>query len=177
MVFDVGRFGAFLSTRDRGAKVRGEFEQYAQKMKAGETATISFQGVEAVTISFADEFVGRLFSSRAAGDLPEIGLVITGANEDIKEALTICLDRRDSVAAVRRGRSLDLLTLDDHMSETFEVARDLKKFKASDIAAELGISAQNANNRLKKFVDAGALTRQRTAPDGGGKEFLYSLPT
>lgn len=176
MEYEVARFGSFLATRDKGAKVREDLESLLRKLPDGETAVISFKGVEAVTISFADEFIGRLFASRAAGDIPEVGLVISNVNDELREALALCLERRGTTVAIRRGRGLELLGGDPYLTETYVRARARKQFRASMIAADLSITAQNANNRLKRLVAAGALLRSRTAPEGGGKEFVYTLP-
>jgi hypothetical protein len=174
--YEVTRFGSFLATRDKGAKVREELEHQIRKLPEGETAAISFKGVEAVTISFADEFVGRLFAARASGDIPAVALVVRDVNDEIREALALCLERRGTVAAARRGKGLELLAGDEYLTETYARAQARREFRASDIAGDLGISAQNANNRLKRLVEAGALIRLRTAPEGGGKEFVYRLP-
>jgi hypothetical protein len=175
-VYDVARFGAFLATRDKGAKVREDLERLIRKAPDGTTAVISFKGVDAVTVSFADEFIGRIFAARAAGDVPEIALVVADVNEEVREGLSLCLERRGAAATVRRGKRLELLGGDRFLTETFERAQERKVFRAAEIAHDLGISAQNANNRLKRLVDAGALLRTRTSPEGGGKEFLYHLP-
>lgn len=176
MQYEVGRFGAFLATRDTGAKVREELERQIRTIADGETVEVSFDDVEAVTVSFADELVGRLFSSHAAGDLPEVALVLSGLNQEVREAVAVCLERRGAVAARRFRRGLELLAADAFLLETFERARARKEFRASDIASDLGISPQNANNRLRRLVAAGALLRHRVAPEGGGKEFVYRLP-
>ncbi|MEV6192912.1 winged helix-turn-helix transcriptional regulator [Streptomyces sp. NPDC051920] len=54
------------------------------------------------------------------------------------------------------------------------------EFRTAQLAETLGISLPNANNRLQRLVEAGALHRQRgSGPDRGGKEFTYrvSRPT
>lgn len=174
--FDVSRFGSFLATRDTGSKVRDELEREARSVGDGATILVSFDAVEAVTISFADEFIGRLLAARASGDLPEVAIVITDLNDEVREALSVCLERRDVSAVAREGRQLRLLAGDEYLGATFDAARKRKEFRAGDIASDLGITPQSANNRLKKLVDYGALTRARTAPRGGGKEFIYRVP-
>lgn len=175
--FDVSRFGSFLATRDTGSKVRDELEREARNVGDGETILVSFDDVEAVTISFADEFIGRLFAARASGDLPEVAIVITNLNHEVREALAICLERRGVAAVATKGRKLELLTADEYLKATFAAAMRRKKFRAGDMASDLGITPQSANNRLKKLVEFGALTRKRTAPTGGGKEFIYRIPS
>lgn len=177
MRFEVSAYGSYLATRDKGAKIREELERKIRLLPTGDTVEISFAGVEAVTISFADEFIGRLFTAHAAGDLPEVALVLTGLNQEVHEALDVCLERRDELAVHRHGRTAELLgATDELLDETYERARARKQFRATELADDLGISPQNANNRLKWLVEAGALLRTRTSPEGGGKEFVYRAP-
>lgn len=178
MRFDVTAYGSYLATRDTGAKVRDELEHDLRRASAGETVEVSFADVEAVTISFADEFLGKLVTERAAGLLlPDVALIVTNLNDEVREALHVCLERRDGVAVYRHGRRHELLgATDDILNQTFERARARQEFRASELADDLGISPQNANNRLKRLVEAGALLRVRTAPKGGGKEFVYRAP-
>lgn len=177
MEFEISGYGAFLATRDKAAKIREELERKIRQLKPSEVVEISFSGVEAVTVSFADELIGRLFTSHAAGDLPEVALILTDLNDEVREALHICLERRDEIAVMRKGRRHELIgSVDDHLRSTYEKARARKEFRATELADDLGITPQNANNRLKSLIGAGALVRTRTSPEGGGKEFVYRTP-
>jgi predicted transcriptional regulator len=59
------------------------------------------------------------------------------------------------------------------LAETVKRAVELESFRAAELAEALGLSAQAVNNRLKAAQTAGAVTRERVVPEGGGKEFLY----
>ncbi|MBC6463848.1 winged helix-turn-helix transcriptional regulator [Actinomadura sp. HBU206391] len=62
------------------------------------------------------------------------------------------------------------------LTETYQAARELQQFRATELAARLGTTPQNINNRLKKLVAAGAVLKQRvTDLERGGKEFGYAL--
>lgn len=177
MRFEVSPYGSYLATRDTGAKVRDELERDLRRVAAGTTVEVSFADVKAVTISFADEFLGKLITERSTGLLSDVALVLTKLNDEVREALQVCLERRDVVAAHRHARTYELLgATDDIVEETYERARARKEFRASELADDLRISPQNVNNRLKRLADAGALIRTRTAPEGGGKEFVYRVP-
>ena len=61
------------------------------------------------------------------------------------------------------------------MASTFAAVPRGSEFKANDVAEALGLSAQNANNRLKRLAASGALRKSRSATSGrGGKEFVYT---
>jgi predicted transcriptional regulator len=79
----------------------------------------------------------------------------------------------------RSGRRNQYRLLGDAaiLADTYAATRRLGDFRAAQLAEELGISLPNANNRLKKLVEAGALYRERgSGPERGGKEFTYCLP-
>lgn len=172
---EVHRFGAFLSTRSTGAKIRDELELAVRSARAQEIE-IDFSGVEAVTISFADEFIGRLMSARAAGDLGDPTVVVVGLNDEVEEALSICLERRGAVAVAHDEEGLRLLGGDAIAARTFDAAVARGTFRATDLAADLSITPQNVNNRLKHLTASGALQRKKDAPQTGGREFLYVAP-
>jgi hypothetical protein len=136
-----------------------------------------FGGVDAMTISFADEFLGRFYVHLAAGPARPAGVLLTGLNEETAEAVAICLQRRELVAASRDGDQWQLLGAQDYLAESYQHALRLRCFKAADLAESLGITPQNANNRQKRLVEAGAIHRERVIPAGrGGKEYQYALP-
>jgi hypothetical protein len=143
-------------------------------MPEGEMLVIDFTDVEDVTFSFADECVARLIVARSAGEFEGKGIALTGMNEDLRETVAAVLERR-SVAAVEIGDEPTIVGDDAFLSETLRVAVKLGSFRAADLANELGLSPQAANNRLKHLVTTGAVIRHRVVPEGGGKEFHYRV--
>jgi hypothetical protein len=68
-----------------------------------------------------------------------------------------------------------LLGKAEFLQATYAEALALGTFGATELATALGITPQNANNRLKRLADAGAICRHRLqASDKGGKEFVYT---
>ncbi|WP_158289934.1 STAS-like domain-containing protein [Micromonospora sp. S4605] len=173
--FSVDQFGAFLATRSKAQQARERLEREIKSAGAGTVVTVDFNGVEAMTISFADEFLGKLYTALSAGDHPTAGVRLAGLNEETREAIDICLERRDLIAlALDDGPTL--LGRTEPLQETFDAVLQLREFRAADLATRLSITAQNANNRLKRLVDAAALHRRQAAVSNrGGKEFVYTL--
>lgn len=173
--FDVGEHGQvqFLATRGKGRAAREELEDRI-KQEHPDGVLIDFTHVEAMTISFADEFLGRFYASLAAGDVLAGAVVLLGLNEENLETVRICLERRElAAAAVIEGRPA-LLSALEYLVETYDRALGRDTFSALDLSAELGISPQNMNNRLKRLVEARAIQRRRVTSDRGGKEFTYT---
>jgi hypothetical protein len=178
MDYRVGDWGAFLATRERGRRVREAIEECLNRANPGETVEIDFSGVDAVTVSFGDESIAKLVIAREAGDFADRGMVIVGANDEVTETLETVLSRRKLAAAtVDDGHSVVAIGDKGWVPATLEAAVDLKVFSAADLAAKLGLTPQAANNRLKTLVASGAVARELTVPERGGKEFSYRTVT
>jgi hypothetical protein len=175
--FDVGQHGEFefLATRSKGRDVRGELEDQISRLRPDEVV-IDFTSVEAMTISFADEFVGRLYTSVASGDIVASLVLLTGLNEENLATVSICLERRELPAAAIIDSQPVLIGAPDYLAETYEQAVRLGTFSALELADRLRVSSQNMNNRLKRLVEAGAVRRRRITSGRGGKEFMYTTP-
>jgi len=175
--FAVRPDGEYAATRQRGRVAREDLEGQVASYSQPSGVLIDFAGVRDMTGSFADEFLGRFYASLATGDVPSQAVVLLGLNDETREAVTLCLERRDLAAvAIIDGRPT-LLGGPEHLSETYRHALNLESFSAVDVSTLLNISPQNANNRLKRLVSAGAVLRRQIAPDRGGKEFVYTVPS
>lgn len=177
MDYDVAaKWNAFLATRERGRRVREDIETALAKLAPGDNLVLNFSGVEGITVSFGDECVAKLILARSSGDFEDRGLVVTGANEDVRETLEAVLSRR-KYSAIALSDSGEPIVLGERgwLPSTLTEAIQLRSFSASDLADALGITAQAANNRLKVLVTSGAVARERIVPEGGGKEFSYKV--
>jgi hypothetical protein len=96
MTFQLASYGAVFSTRPLGAKLR---DQALSERHGGDVLTISFAGVQSVSYSFADEFLGPIMVEGKANltDVPEqLQGIILGALErrgmtvDESEIFSIC---------------------------------------------------------------------------------------
>lgn len=176
LLYDVSQHGTFLATRNTARKVRESLEDIAASL-VREEVLIDFSGVAAMTISFADEFLGKFYTSVAAGDVVVPVVLLRGLNEDTEETISICLQRRELLAAAVVKREIRLIAAPEFLVETYRHATGLRKFRASDLSERLGITLSNVNNRLKRLAATGTLRRERSSPSNrGGKEFVYSVP-
>ncbi|MBM0202918.1 hypothetical protein JNW90_07270 [Micromonospora sp. STR1s_5] len=175
LTYAVSAHGDFLATRGVARTALRDLEDRIS-FGAATHVVIDFTDVKAMTISFADEFLGRYYSALAANDRPPTTVLLTGLNEENQETVAVCLERRELFAAEVNHGHIALIAASEVLDQTFEVAAELHRFTATDLAEQLSISAPNANNRLKRLVAARALIRQRGIAERGGKEFTYSLP-
>jgi hypothetical protein len=57
--FAIGHLGPFLATRDRARVTRLELEDTISADPAVQVLVLDLSGVEAMTVSYADELIGR----------------------------------------------------------------------------------------------------------------------
>ncbi len=171
--------GPVAATRERGREVRERLEDLLRSAAVGEVIEIDLTAVEAMTVSFADELIGRLMTARQAGEFEGQAVVIRGKGEDVRETVQAVLERRRSGALYRdqAAGAVKPLAGPPWFSETVAEAQRLRTFSALDLAKGLELSPQAANNRLKQLSASGAVIRERTVPAGGGKEYEYRAPS
>jgi len=166
----------FLATRDRGRRVREDVEREIGQLDAGRTLALDFAGVEGVTVSFGDELLAKLVIDRATGQSVDRGLVVEGANEDVRETLeTVLLRRKVAAVSIDADGHPEVLGGPGWLPETLSAAVELRSFSAAELAERLSLTPQAANNRLSGLVATGGVVRERIVPEGGGKEFGYRV--
>jgi hypothetical protein len=166
--------GPVGATRQRGEKERQLLEQLLRDSAPGDLVEVDLTALEAMSVSFADELIGRFLADRLSGDFQDRAVVIVGGSEDVRETLEAVLERRDAGALYRdQHGTVEALAGPSWFRETVEQANDLREFSANDLAARLNKSPQAVNNRLKQLAASGAVLRERGVPQGGGKEFTY----
>lgn len=175
MYFLVPTEKGLLTTRAHGEELRDQLERdfNAQRPRNLE---MSFGDVAALTISFADEFLGRFLTEIRATTQDPVLVLLTGLTDDTWQEVDVVLERRKIGAAFVKDGQLDFLGGDRYLKETFRQAAKADHTTPAELAARLGTTVQNVNNRLKKLVELGALERSRVNLVGGGREFSYQVP-
>jgi hypothetical protein len=174
--FSVLQLGNFPATRGLGQDGRARLDDLLGE-REGIDLAIDFAGVDVMNISFADEFLGKFLASH---DFSVTGTTvrIEGLNADNRYSVVVCVERRGTQVVVVEPDGALTLIGDKMLAETFDQAVALGTFKANDLAEAIGLTAQNANNRLKRLAEAGAVRKtQVTGSSHGGREYLYeALP-
>lgn len=168
--------GTLAATRARGLQYRQELESILATVPSDEVVVISFQAVKAMTGSFTDEFLGKLLVARAAGLTGRAPVILTGLTEETAEEVDLCLERRKTAALWADDATVRLLGGDETLKQTFAAGARRGEFRTGELAADLGTTQPNMNNRLKRLLEAGALLRDRQDPAIGGREFVYRVP-
>lgn len=171
-----------LTTREAGERARHSIERHIASLRTpNEVVALDFGGIKAISAPFAEQSIGLLLSGRLAGYYEEHPFVILEANRDVRETIgTVLRLRHLSVLSITRDDGAELLGAEETLRNTMETAVQLGDqqgdFSVNDLARELHLSAQAANNRLKQLVQSGALARRRVSPDRGGRQFRYIVP-
>ncbi|MCW2833255.1 MAG: hypothetical protein JWN68_1208 [Nocardioides sp.] len=173
VMFSVNQLAEFPTSRAQGREGRARLEDLIADNR-GLDLTIDFAGVLAMTISFADEFLGKFLATLDATS-HDMTVCVSGLNPENAETIEVCLERREvPVVVAEDGGHLGLLG-DELLQETYLAAAARGSVRATELAEDLSLSPQNVNNRLKRLVAVGALRKTRNAGAArGGKEFLYS---
>ncbi len=171
--FSVHQLGVFPATRSLGREGRDRLDDLLIRHDRLDL-TIDFGGVQAMTMSFVDEFLGKFLTANDFAQR-DATLKVTGLDEDNRYAVVVCVERRDTQVVVLEKGALRLVG-DPMLVATFTAASELGSFSAKQLADALGLSAQNANNRLKRLAAVGALRKaQVTGSSRGGREYLYEV--
>lgn len=170
--FSVVQLGEWPATRSLGQEGRARLDDLLGE-REGIDLVIDFAGVRVMNISFADEFLGKFL---AAHDFAAKGttLKIAGLNSDNYFSVVVLVERREAQVVVVDPDGELVLIGDKMLADTFATARALQSFKANDLAEAMSLTAQNANNRLKRLTQIGAVRKtQVTGSSHGGREYLY----
>jgi hypothetical protein len=165
-----------LSTLEQAVKARARIEKDLAAQTTGVPVELDFTGVRAVSITFADEGIGRVLGTRLAGYDEDHAFFAVGANEEVRVTLAVALRQRKLSLLSFSDGQVELLGGDETLTSTMEEAVTLGSFSVNELAERLGLSAQAANNRLTQLVRVGALSRSRVVPSRGGREFRYEVP-
>ena len=172
--FRVAGLSKFPGTRVLGQNGRAQLDD--QLGEQGDVdLTIDFTDVEVMNISFADEFLGKFLTSHDFSR-EETTVKVTGLNLDNRYSIAVCVERRETQVVVLEPDGGLVLLGDQMLADTFDHARRLGAFKANELAEAMSLTAQNANNRLKRLAAVGALRKaQVTGSTRDGREYTYEV--
>jgi hypothetical protein len=167
------------ATRDHAREDRDEVERVLARADTGDVVEVDLTGVSVLTVSYADELLGRLIEDRMRGGRMDRALIVTGADPVVRETIEVVLGRR-GVGVLYNDQSIgkiEAIAGPSWFASTVQETNSLRDFRAADLAERLDLTPQAANNRLKQLAASGAVLREQGAPAGGGKQFLYRAVT
>ena len=171
--FSVVQLGDYPATRGLGQDGRSRLDDLLGEQQDVDL-TIDFAGVQVMNISFTDEFLGKFLASH---DFSDHGTTVkvTGLSADNRYSVVVCVERRQTQVVLLDQGNL-VLVGDKMLADTFHQALQLGSFRANDLGVAMSLTAQNANNRLRRLAEAGAVRKaQITGSTRGGREYTYAV--
>lgn len=133
---------------------------------------ISMKDVQRVDISFASETIVELARRyrRAKGFC-----IIDLADKDLIENVSAAAEKKDQPLLIWRERSASLIGSQpsEGTREAFQFAMGKVQSRATEFAAQKGLSIANASMKFKQLWEQGFLLRKESTADSGGVEFVY----
>jgi hypothetical protein len=176
---------SILATRFTGKRVWEVIHSHLESYNTESVVFLSFDGVDVMDASFADEVFARLAIMRARKEYPYYCyLILTDMNETCEENLQMALITRierepddrphlRNCVLMMRGAKIDLIgKYENHVKETFSLLNSERELTARDISNILDISLNAASTRLKTIADLG-LARRIEMRDEQGKLYIY----
>lgn len=164
-IFDLGEHGKVLATRDLGREIG---RRVADELSEAQAMILGFWGVEVASPPFLDELLRALGAVLWGGESQRL-VVAAGFNEDVRESLSMVLDRRGGTLGELDHGQLRLLGGKKHLQDTLEAAQRRGYFTASELAEDLNVKLPNLHARLKALSEAGVLARDADASGSAAK--------
>lgn len=133
---------------------------------------ISLDGIESTDASFPRESVVSLAKSLRG----ERGIYLVDIQDrDLIDNWTYAARAKDQPLVIWHDAGFEVIgpELNPSTRSLVEYVLEKRSVVTSQVAADLGISVQNASTRLKNLVQAGYLLRVEEVADSGGIEFKY----
>lgn len=134
---------------------------------------ISLDGIASTDASFPRESVISLAKALRG----ERGFYITDLRDrDLIDNWLYAARAKEQPLVIWTGDSFELIgpELNPSTRSLVEYVLERRSVVTAQVAADLGLSVQNASTRLKNLVQAGYLLRAEEVAESGGIEFKYS---
>jgi hypothetical protein len=163
--------GRFYLTREGGEEAYQLLERRLRETPEPCALVLAFPPGQVMDASFADESLMRLGEGLAAGKFGERATLLEGLTED-------SLHNLEAVIRLRRAKLVFLLVdpdggwryagpLEPSLSEALVLAASRGMITAPELARELHLALNTANNRLKRLHDLRLLWREHEVSERG----------
>jgi hypothetical protein len=166
----------YYLTREGGAEAYRLLVERLKETPEPCAFVLAFPPQQVMDASFADELVIRLGEGLVAGELGERATLLEGLTED-------SIHNLEAVIRLRRVKLVFLLVdpeggwrhagpLEPSLSEALVLAASRRKITAPELAQELQLALNTANNRLKRLHALRLLWREHEVSEKGLK-YIY----
>jgi Winged helix-turn-helix DNA-binding len=167
----LGLPGRYYLTREGGEEAYRLLEERLRITPEPCALVLTFPPGQLMDASFADESLIRLGEGLVAGEFGERTTLLEGLTED-------SIHNLEAVIRLRRAKLVFLLVdpeggwrhagpLEPSLSEALVLSANRGRITAPELARELGLALNTANNRLKRLHDLRLLWREHEVSERG----------
>lgn len=168
-----------LNGREIGARLFDKIVRQLEQLRSECVVPLSFNGIEFLDYSCADEFLGRLVRRIRSGELEGKFVVIQEASVSVLENIEMALKERDYCCPVLddAGRIHIVGKVSEPLLRTYRFALERRTVTTGDVQEHFrheNLATSAASNRLVALCKMGLLYKVQEGPsDHGGRQYVY----
>jgi hypothetical protein len=177
---NVGLPQGYLLTRTKGEQVYALVKEHLLSLPEGRTLHLDFAEVYAMDVSFVDEAIIRIAKEIVDNHFGQRRLVLHHLSADATDNLNAAIALQNLALALFSIRSDGSWQLIGHLEKSLQQVLTMimsrGEITAPQLAAELDLALNAANNRLKRLYDQRLIRRRYEVTDRGLLYTYYAWP-
>lgn len=166
-------------TRVKGEAAYAALEAQLRAIPEGDCLILDFPSNQLIDVSFADEAIVHLLEAVAATQFGQRRFVLKGLTPDSIDNLSGAMQRQKLKLAVIHlidPTGWEIIGhIEPSLREVLTMLSTRDCLTAPELAQELGLALNNANNRLKRLYDQGLIQREYEVSEKG-LLYYYNFP-
>jgi hypothetical protein len=161
----------FFVTREKGEQAFARLAAVLSDVSEEGSLILQFPAGQVMDVSFADEAVIRLGQAIVDGKYGRRRLLLAGLTQDsidnINAAIRLQRLKLAFLSIAPRGQWQVVGHLEDNLQETLAMVAQRPSLTAPELANELDLALNSANNRLKRLYDLHLIRREYEVSEKG----------
>ena len=172
--FDLSQFGSRIGTRLEGEVARPHLIAELDSLPSDGQLTISLQGIDVLSGSFADEVIGKTYQALVKGQHGERTIILRTPSIELTDDLSNKLERRKLAMLCLVGEDWCLIgARTEALIETLGLIVQKEQTTAKELALELGLQMNACVNRVARLAKLHLIRREQIGMSG--PQAIYSL--
>lgn len=171
LTVDLGLPARFFVTRDKGEQAFARLTAALQTVPEEGSLILQFPANQVMDVSFADETIIRLGQAIVDDKYGRRRLLLAGLTQDSIDNINaaIRLQRlKLAFLTIAPGGQWDVVGhLEENLKETLTMVAQRPSLTAPELAEELDLALNSANNRLKRLYDQRLIRREYEVSEKG----------
>ncbi|MCL4872057.1 MAG: hypothetical protein KJ063_24110 [Anaerolineae bacterium] len=171
LAIELGLPARFFVTRDKGEQAFARLTEALQTVPEEGSLILQFPANQVMDVSFADETIIRLGQAIVDDKYGRRRLLLAGLTQDSIDNINaaIRLQRlKLAFLTIAPGGQWDVVGhLEENLQETLTMVAQRPSLTAPELAEELDLALNSANNRLKRLYDQRLIRREYEVSEKG----------